>query len=432
MKRVLIITYYWPPGGGSGVQRWLKFVKYLPQTGWQPIVYTPENGEMPVNDASLTDDIPADTEVLKTKIWEPYNLYKTFIGADKNVKVSTGFLTEEKKPGMAEKLSVWLRGNIFIPDARRFWIGPSIKYLSSYLEKSQVDAIVSTGPPHSMHLIAMKLSEKFNIPWVADFRDPWTKIDYFGELMLTQLAEKKHYQLEREVITRATRVVVVGNTMKKEFEQEYKRHVDVITNGYDSDDVKAHTIPSTGKFSIAHVGTLVRSQNPVVLWNTLSEMARKDAAFKNDLEIRLTGKVDLEIRNSLKEAGLISNVTFIDYMPHNQVISEQQRAMLLLLVLKNSPQSMGILTGKLFEYLAAKRPILCVGPVEGDAAVVINETKSGTTVDFDNQKAMNQVMADFYSKFKTGNLTVNVGDVQKYSRKALTVTLANLLNEISH
>src|SRR4030095_1074602 len=168
-KKVLIITYYWPPGGGSGVQRWLKFVKYLPQTGWQPVVYTPENGEMPVNDSSLTDDIPTGTEVLKTKIWEPYNLYKTFIGADKNVKVSTGFLTEEKKPGMAERLSVWLRGNMFIPDARRFWIGPSIKYLSSYLEKSHVDVIVSTGPPHSMHLIAMKLSEKFNIPWVADF-----------------------------------------------------------------------------------------------------------------------------------------------------------------------------------------------------------------------------------------------------------------------
>ena len=244
MKKVLIITYYWPPGGGAGVQRWLKFVKYLSHYGWQPVVYTPENGEMPVDDNSLQKDIPPGTRVIRRKIWEPYSLYKLFIGAGTGEKINTGFLTERKKPGLAERISVWLRGNIFIPDARRFWIKPSVNFLEGYLKKEPVDVIVSTGPPHSMHLIARKISKKRNIPWIADFRDPWTNIDYYQDLMLTGYADRKHHKLEHQVVTHADRVVVVGNTMKEEFEAAYNRKIDVITNGYDSEDVNQASQPA--------------------------------------------------------------------------------------------------------------------------------------------------------------------------------------------
>lgn len=454
MKKVLIITYYWPPGGGAGVQRWLKFVKYLPEFNWQPVIFTPENGEMPVTDNSLLKDIPKGTEVIRTKIWEPYSIYKKFIGAG-NEKINTGFLTEKKKPGLAEKVSVWMRGNFFIPDARCFWIKPSVKFLSSYLEKNKIDAIVSTGPPHSMHLIAMEISEKFNIPWVADFRDPWTNIDYYKDLMLTAYADANHHKLERQVVTKATRVVVVGKTMKEDFEKQYNRKVEVITNGYDSDDVgtgagsrqsaigslqseaesrhdaagsrQLEQLKLVNHFVIAHVGTLVRSRNPEALWKAIAATVKTNSEFAGLLQIRLTGKVDIAVRNSLQDSGLEKFVTYIDYLPHDQVICEQQQASVLLLVLNNTPNAKGILTGKLFEYLAARRPILCIGPPDGDAAEIINETKSGQTINFNDQSEMDLAIADLYSKFKSGTLNVKGSGVEKYSRKALTGEMVKVL-----
>ena len=178
MKRVLIITYYWPPAGGSAVYRWLKFTKYLREFGWEPVIYTAENGEYTELDPDNVKDIPSGVTVLKQPIWEPYNFYKRFIGQKKTEKINVGFLTEKKKPALAERISVWVRGNFFIPDARCFWVKPSVKYLSAWLAKNPVDMVISSGPPHSMHLIAMKLKKQFNLPWIADFRDPWTNIDF--------------------------------------------------------------------------------------------------------------------------------------------------------------------------------------------------------------------------------------------------------------
>ena len=210
MKKVLIITYYWPPSGGAGVQRWLKFVKYLRGFGWEPIVYTPENPEAPATDESLLKDIPDNLTVLRTRIWEPYSLYKNFIGQKKGETINAGFLSEKKKPGIAEKISVWIRGNWFIPDARKFWIKPSIIFLSQYLKNNPVHAVVSTGPPHSMHLIALGLKKQLHLPWLADFRDPWTNIDFYDKLMLTKFSNEKHKRMELEVLKNADKVVVVS------------------------------------------------------------------------------------------------------------------------------------------------------------------------------------------------------------------------------
>jgi glycosyltransferase involved in cell wall biosynthesis len=430
VKRILIITYYWPPSGGAGVQRWLKFVKYLGKEGYEAAVYTPSNPENPVDDNSLLRDIPTGIKVLQQPIWEPYDLYKRFVGKQKNEKINTGFLSENKKAGLAEKMAVWLRGNLFIPDARKYWIKPSVKFLSSYLEKNPIDAIVSTGPPHSMHLIALALKQKYNIPWLADFRDPWTNIDYYKDLMLTASADRKHHSLEKQVLTTADAVVTIGETMKQEFEKIAGRQVEVITNGFDEDDIIKDAIKLDATFSLAHIGTLVKTRNPRMLWEVLHEMVSVDRSFAADLEIKLVGKVDLSVTDSINEAGLQGYTKKVDYLSHDQVIKIQQQSQLLLLLLNDTPNAKGILTGKFFEYMAAGRPVLCIGPVDGDAAQIIHSTQCGVTIDFNDKASLKNAIENYYMQFKAGSLRVNNENIQLYSRASLTNKLAGLLNKM--
>ena len=230
-RKVLVITYYWPPSGGAGVQRWLKFVKYLTLMGWEPIVYTPLNPEYPVEDKSLLDEIPPGVTIFKTPIKEPYTIYKKFVGMKSTDKVAANFISDGKKPSWAQKVAVWLRGNFFIPDPRVFWVKPSVRFLSELLEDDPVDVIVTSGPPHSMHLIGLKLKQKYGIPWVADFRDPWTNIDFYHELMLTTVADSIHKRLERKVLTKADLVVTVNRAMQEEFLAKGAKQVSVISNG---------------------------------------------------------------------------------------------------------------------------------------------------------------------------------------------------------
>jgi hypothetical protein len=429
-KKVLIITYYWPPGGGAGVQRWLKFAKYIGGFGWTPVIYTPSNGEMPVIDESLQADVPDGVEVIRRPIWEPYSVYKKFVGASANEKINTGFLTEKKKPGMAQKLSVWIRGNLFIPDARCFWISPSVKFLKNYLTKNHVDAIVSTGPPHSMHLIAHKLSTDLGIPWLADFRDPWTNIDYYRDLMLSPASDRKHHRLESMVVRDASRVVVIGNTMKKEFEAQFGRKIDVVTNGYDESDVPKVELIRPSKFILAHIGTLVKSRNPAALWSALRSVITDHPHIEPDLEIRLIGKVDISVRESLAEYSLMDHTVFVDYLPHDKVVLEQRNAEILLLLLNDTPNAKGILTGKMFEYMASGRNILCTGPVDGDAAAILGETGSGQCFNFTDEAGIRDFIVKAYSDWKSGSRKTIASGVEAYSRRNLAGKMASILDEI--
>ena len=394
------------------------------------MVYTPSNPENPVDDASLLKDLPENLQVLKQPIWEPYDLYKKFIGQKPQQKINAGFISENKKPKLTEKISVFIRGNFFIPDARVFWVNPSVKYLTAYLKSNKVDAIVSTGPPHSMHLIAMQIQEKTKIPWLADFRDPWTNIDFYKDLLLTKSADKKHHRLEKEVLQKANRVVTIGPIMAQEFEAIASRSVDVITNGFDDEDLSKEVIVADKKFSIAHIGSLNKDRNPQLLWHVLSEMVAENAAFKNDLEIKLAGKIDFTVTENIVSLGLEKNLRKIDYLKHNEVVSEQQRSQVLLLLINNTPNAKGILTGKLFEYLAAQRPILCIGVEDGDAAKIINQTKSGVVVNFSDKEKMKVAINTFYEQFKNNKLTVTSQGVDHYSRKNLTQQLAEILNQM--
>lgn len=430
MKKVLIITYYWPPAGGSAVYRWLKFTKYLREFGWEPVVYTAENGEYAELDPENAKDIPEGITILKHPIWEPYNLYKKFIGQKKAEKVTVGFLTEKKKPGFAEFVSVWIRGNFFIPDARRFWVKPSIQYLSAWLEKNPVDAIISSGPPHSMHLIAISLKKRFNIPWVADFRDPWTKIDFYNELHLSWLADRKQHRLEKKVITTADCVVTIGNQMREEFEVLGAKKSVVITNGFDSADKIEGEVEMDQKFTIAHFGTVNKARNPELLWQVLTELVSENPAFAKDLELKFVGRLDQSARESIQKYKLEAYLTKIDFLPHKDVLLKQRQSQVLLLLINQTHNAGGILTGKFFEYLAAERPILAIGPTSGDVADILYNSKAGEIIDFTDKKGLKSCILQYYSKFISNQLHVNPDGINHYSRFELTRKLTELMSNL--
>ncbi len=431
MKRVLIITYYWPPSGGAGVQRWLKFTKDLRDFGWEPVIYTPENPEYPEADESLFKDIPIGIEVIKKPIWEPYNAYKRFVGQKKEEKIQAGFLSVKKKNLFFENLSVWIRGNFFIPDARKFWIKPSIRFLLKYLKAYPADAIVSTGPPHSMHLIALGLKKKLNIPWLADFRDPWTEIDFYQKLQLTRQADKKHHRLEREVLSGADRVTIVSWNCALGLDRIFPRHYDVITNGFDPNDFDLSAQVVTKTFELTHIGSLNKDRNPEMLWEVLAEICTENAEFRADLRLRFIGKCDVSLFQCLEKFHLMSLTEKIEYMPHEEVLKELTRSQVLLLLLNNAPNVMGILTGKLFEYLATRRPIFCVGPTNGDSSRIIREVQAGMTCDFYDKTSIKNVVLEFYRRYKRGSLQNQEGNIDSYSRKYLTGKISSILTELA-
>ncbi len=374
MKRVLIITYYWPPNGGAGVQRWLKMSKYLPQFGWQPVVYTPSNPEVITPDDTLLEGMPTSVEVIKRPITEPYGLYKRLTGRKADEKVHLGFLNEQKRKNWREDLAVWIRGNAFVPDARVWWVKPSVRFLRDYLRKHPVDAIVSTGPPHSMHLIALGLKKEFpTLRWIADWRDPWTNIDFYHQLKLTAWADRKHHRLEREVIARADVNVVVGWTMAKELEELGSLHTEVITNGYDPADVPTPPEPVDNDYSLVHVGSMTASRDVPQLWKLLADLCRTDPSFGAHLRLRFVGPVDQVVITSIAAAGLADKVERIGSVDHAQAMRAMQRARVLLLSINDTANAKGVLTSKLFEYLSVGRPILAIGPKDGDVARVLKE-----------------------------------------------------------
>jgi len=424
MKKALIITYYWPPAGGSGVQRWLKFVKYFRDYGIEPVVYTVENPSYPIIDTSLENDIPQNLIVLKQPIWEPNNLL-SLLGKKKTE--SAGFLNPN--PTFLGKTIQYIRANYFIPDARKFWITPSVKYLKNYIEKNSIDVIITTGPPHSMHLIGLKLKQQLNVKWIADFRDPWTEIDYFHQLPLSEKAKKKHHFLEEQVLKNADSVLVVGNTMKRKYDK-FNSNVVTVTNGFDGEIVNSK-IELDSKFTITHIGLMNADRNSKMLWEVLSEICVENSEFKNDFQLKLVGKLDVTVLNEISKHNLSENIEIINYLPHNEVVEFQKKSQTLLLVVNNVPSAKGIITGKIFEYLMAKRPILAIAPSNGDLAEIIRQTNSGVVVDFDNKTLLKKTILDLYSKFKSNNLAVDSTNIDQFHRKQLTKKVAEIINQIT-
>ncbi|MBK9061425.1 MAG: glycosyltransferase [Flavobacteriales bacterium] len=372
MKRVLIITYYWPPNGGAGVYRWLKLSKLLPEHGWQPVIYTPENPEVVADDPGLLRDVHKDIEVIKRPITEPFNLYKRFTGRSTKEKVQVGFLNEKKQGGWKEDFALWVRSNFFIPDARVWWVSPSVKFLKRYLRENQVDAIITTGPPHSMHLIGLGLKRVLDVKWIADFRDPWTDIDFYAQLKLTRSADAKHKRLEGEVLREADKVLTVSWHWAEDLRKLGAPNVEVVTNGYDPDDLPSPPEPVDDDFSLVHIGSLSPTRNAPELWKSLKKICDEDPAFAAKFKLRFVGPVDHTIAESVAEAGLGAHLERTGRVTHEEAMRPMQHARVLLLLVNDTPNLMGILPGKLFEYVSTGRPVLGVGPTEGDVSRVLD------------------------------------------------------------
>lgn len=441
MKRVLIISYYWPPAGGSGVQRWVKFAKYLPAEGWQPVIYTPLNPELSSVDETLAGDIPAEAEIIRRPITEPYGLYRRLFGAKSStdmqslIKESPATATGgEVNPisggakSWKQSLSLWIRGNLFIPDPRIWWVGPSVRFLKKYLREHPVDVIVTTGPPQSMHLIGRGLHRATDIPWVADFRDPWTKIFYYKHLHLSKASDRKHHRLEQSVLDEASAVISVSPLVQQEFQEMTRTPVALITNGYDEDDFS--TIPtgedsSVGKsFRVVHTGLFAEDGNPLALWDALAAKCAEDPAFDAALRIRLAGKVDTGIIAALEERGLGGHVDALGYCQHDVAVAEQRAADLLILPLRQEPEYRCVLPGKIFEYLAAQRPILGIGQEDGAAARILSDTGTGVMLDWDQAERIRTAVDAAWD----GTFAFAPTGIDRYSRRSLTHTLATLLD----
>ena len=425
MKKVLIITYYWPPAGGPGVQRWVKFVKYLRDFGIEPIIYTPENPTYPILDPHIAADIPEDLTLLKTKIFEPYALASLF-SKEKTQKISAGIIPT-KKPSLLDKLLLWIRGNLFIPDARVLWVRPSVKYLSEYLTEHPIDTIITTAPPHSLHLIGLRLKEKFpSLRWIADFRDPWTTIGYHSQLRLTKRSARKHLVMERTVLQTADTLIVTSPSTQREFQAKTSRPIEVITNGYD-DDFPTQTPSLSPYFLLSHIGSLLSERNPEPLWQVLSEMTKEQPDFRRDLRLCLAGKVSDEVLTSLQKWQLTDYLDLKGYISHTEAIALQRQSQLLLLLEINHPKTEGIIPGKLFEYMASQRPILALGYKQWDVKDIIAQTQTGITLSLTDTQAIREALTHYYTLYKSQQLHTHPTSLETYHRKNLTKRLSEVI-----
>ena len=426
---MLIITYYWPPAGGPGVQRWLKFVKYLPDFAITPLVYIPENPTYPILDENLHLQVFKNVEIISHKIFEPYAI-ASLLSKKEVQKISAGIIPDEPKQSWTEKISLWMRGNLFIPDARVLWVQPSVNYLQKYILENDISTIITTGPPHSVHLIGNKLKTKLNVRWIADFRDPWTTIGYHKSLKLSAFAAKKHKSLEREVLSSADEILVTSKSTKVEFSKITSKPIHVITNGYDIENVQSQKLDS--KFSIAHIGSLLSERNPLILWEILAELIDQNPVFKTDFELKLIGTVSEKVLKSISDYKLNGYVNNLGYVQHSEAIAEQRKSQILLLIEIDSDETKAIIPGKLFEYMVSGRPILAIGPESADFAEIIAETNTGEFVTYGEREKLKSVILEYYQTFQTGNLHTNPISLQQFSRKNLTGKLADILLKPSH
>jgi hypothetical protein len=431
LKRVLIIAYYWPPAGGPGVQRWLQFVNHLPSFGIQPIVYVPDNPSYPIIDESLLSQVP-EVEILKQPISEPYKLAQFFSKKD-TASISSGLIPKERKQSLVQKFLLFIRGNFFIPDARKSWVNPSVNYLKEYLSNTAVNAIITTGPPHSLHLIGKELKEHLGITWISDFRDPWTSIGYHKKLKLTSWARKKHLMLESSVLNKADHILTTSFTTKKEFEALTKKPISVITNGYNVSDFNLEAeVTLDTKFTIAHIGSLLSDRNPTALWQALQELIKEYKDFAEAFQLKLAGKVSEDLLVVLESFGLKHYSSLLGYISHQDAFKEMQSSQLLLLIEINAEETQGIIAGKIFEYLLAKRPILAIGPNNWDVSKIINDTASGKVYGYEDKNLLKDYIYNAFQEFKLGKLQIDSTHIEQYSRERLTKQLSEvILNTIT-
>ncbi|WP_366512718.1 glycosyltransferase family 4 protein [Lunatimonas sp.] len=424
-NRVLIITYYWPPSAGSGVQRWLKFAKYLPDFGWEPVVFTPENPDFDLKDETLLAEIPAQLEVLKFPIWEPYQLFRKV--KRQEIK-DTSIILEQKRKSFLDRLAIWLRANTLVPDPRVFWVRPSVKYLTDILAANDFKAVITTGPPHSMHLIGRGLKRATGIPWVADFRDPWSSWEFLDTLPMISLVRDRHNQLEHSVFREANALVTISPTFQKEMQELAQREVYLLTNGFDGSDLPmgfARAPLPSQVFEIVYTGVIDSIRNPIPFLKAL-----KHVFEASGMPVRMTfvGRVSETVKAFVAEDGwLVQNVLFTGYVNHEVVFGYYEKAHLLLLILTDTKNARGNIPGKLFEYLATNRRILALGDPLGDSAKLIHEAEAGKVI---SHLAEQEIVSYLTLAQSLRNIPPPQTGLGQFERRQITQSLAEILDDL--
>ena len=424
MKKVLIITYYWSPAGGPGVQRWLKFVKYLPEFDIEPIVYCPENPSYPTLDSTLCGDVSENITILKHPIREPLRFLKLFFKT-KTKAYAKGLIPTASKQGILDRFLIFIRGNFFIPDARISWVKPSVDFLSDYISKNKIDTIITTGPPHSVHLIGMRLKAKHLLKWFSDFRDPWVDINYHHQLKLTKNTQKQHLILEKRVLSNADHIIVTSAQTKLLFSKKTNQPITVVTNGFD--DASISKVKMDLNFTLTHIGFLSSQRNPAILWDVLSELIHELTDFKEKFRLVFVGTVSVDVINSINASGLEPYLDIIETVPHFDAAKYQRKSQVLLLLEGNTKAATYIIPGKLFEYINAQRPIIAIGPQPSDITSILKETNTGNYFKYDEKEALKHQIIELFTAYKNNNLCVNSRGIERYSRRNCTQQLSQIL-----
>ena len=433
MKNVLFITYYFPPSGGSGVQRPLKFVKYLPEFGWNVTVLTvdPENAAYSDVDRQLGADVSKQTKVIRTKSWDPYSAYARLMGKSKKDAVGVGFLGAEHA-STKEKFARWVRANVFLPDARVGWVRYAKKAGIKLLKSGQYDAIVSTGPPHSCHLVGAFLSQKFDIPWVADIRDAWPDMAYADMLPTSDWARKRDTDLRDKTLRKSHVRIAVTEDLRQTMQREVGLPFDLVRNGYDPADFEGLDPVSSTEFTLVHTGTMAPARNPLPIWHLLASKASKKRW--SEMKLMFVGNVDSTVFEAARKAEATHLLEHVDYVPHKTAIRYTLGASLLLLPINRVSDAAGIVTGKIYEYIASGRPILGLGDPNGEAAAILNETGAGRMFDYDDVDAIGAFIDQHYAAWISGR-PMEGADIKRaaaYSRRTQTQELATLLHSVSN
>jgi glycosyltransferase involved in cell wall biosynthesis len=430
-RKVLIITYYWPPSGGSGVQRWLKFVKYLPSFGWTPYVFTPENPSFEIKDESLLRDIPVEAEVIRLPIWEPYRIFNTFsalFSSGKNTTVSG--MDSAERPSLFQRFTGWIRANLFIPDPRIFWRRPAVKFLHDFLVERKITTIITTGPPHSMHLIGLSLKKKNPaLHWIADFRDPWTEWGLWEKLGVGKWAMSRHKKLEQRVLATADVVVTVTPFYVKRFEALSGRPTVLLTNGFDEEDFQTLQYVKPEKFTIRHMGIVNEQRDPVPFMEAFQQLIDQNDEFRNQVAVEFVGEVYRPFKNYVfNNPKLAPNVTFTGNVTHDQVMRYYGNTSLLLLILTGYRDPHGFFPGKLFEYIATGIPVLGIGPPVSEASTVLQQAGAGVMIDTADVEGIKQFLLNAFREWQASeNVIIRRSDISIFSRKAITEKLVTQL-----
>lgn len=431
-KRVLIVSYYWPPAGGISVLRSLKIAKYLDRLGWEVIVYTVENAQYPIIDLDNQRHVPNTIQVIRKPCLEPFEFYKKLTGRKKNDTLANVLNANDGKKGVVHKISVWVRANFFIPDARSLWVKPSVKYLVQYLKDNPVDAVFSDGPPHTNTLIAAKISQLTKTPWLMDWQDPWTQVDYYKMFPISKNSDMKHKSLEKLCINQASVSTIVSPSWKRDLESIGGKNVHVIPWGFDPEDYTQDVLKNEldDFFSITHIGLLGEDRIPYNLIDVLSEICDSNQDFKKDLKLELFGTVDHNLVSLIQDKGLSKNLITKNQIPRKEAISKIASSQILLLLLNRADNAEGRIPGKLFEYLYVKRPMVALGQGPSDVQGIVEDTKSGMYFTYDEKEYLMDWILQRYQLFKLGGNTIEGAELDKYSLVNLSEKISNLLESV--